>query len=180
MSPELERLVRVLPMPSAPHAAPDFDQAEATLQMVLPADYKELMEVYGGGFIDGYLRLLEPACSNRVYDLIKIAAEREDANEGLWEYGDRPPEMEIEGNRLVSWGATDNGEYLFWLVAPGDDPGSRPILINGVSDEDWERYDLTVTGFLAAVLSGEIRSELLWSNFPLPVHEFRTAHEMAH
>jgi hypothetical protein len=53
-------------------------------------------------------------------------------------------------------------------------------VINGVSDEDWERYDLTVTGFLAAVLSGEIRSELLWSNFPLPVHEFRTAHEMAH
>ncbi|MEV6702651.1 hypothetical protein AB0M68_36900 [Streptomyces sp. NPDC051453] len=46
---------------------------------------------------------------NRVYDLIKIAAEREDAKEGLWEYGERPPEMEIQGNRLVSWGATDNG-----------------------------------------------------------------------
>ncbi|WP_406110113.1 hypothetical protein OG698_45405 [Streptomyces sp. NBC_01003] len=79
----------------------------------------------------------------------------------------------------MSWGATDNGEYLFWPVAPGDDPDSRPILINGASDEDWERYDLTVTGFLTAVLCEEISSEVLWSNFPLPVHEFRTAHEMA-
>lgn len=43
----------------------------------------------------------------------------------------------------------------------GDDPDTRPILINDESGEDWERYDMT----------GE--------QFPQPEHEFRTAHEMA-
>ncbi|MET8249069.1 SMI1/KNR4 family protein [Streptomyces sp. NPDC005202] len=179
MSPALSRLVELLPRPEATERTPDWNAAEAALRTPLPADYRELIEAYGGGgFVDGYLLLLEPGCPNDVYDLLKISAEREEANESLWQFEDKPEEMQVDGSRLVCWAATDNGEYLYWLVRPGDDPDSRPILINDESGEDWERYDMTVTRFLAAVLSGEVRSQILWDRFPLPVHEFRSATEM--
>ncbi|MFG2661720.1 hypothetical protein [Streptomyces sp. NPDC048425] len=86
--------------------------------------------------------------------------------------------MDAGGTRLVCWATTDNGEYLYWLVQPGDTPGSRPILINDESGEDWERYDMTVTQFFTAVLSGEARSQILRDKFPLEQHQFRPAREM--
>ncbi|GAA2339556.1 SMI1/KNR4 family protein [Streptomyces kunmingensis] len=179
MTPDLTRLTELLPRPQDSGQTPDWNTAETTLQTALPADYKELIDTYGGGFIDGYLLLLEPGCPNDVYDLVKISAEREEANESLWQFEDKPAELAAEGSRLVCWATTDNGEYLYWLVQSGDDADTRPILINEASGEDWERYDMTVTRFLAGVLSGEFRSQLLWDKFPLPEHEFRTAQAMA-
>lgn len=178
MTPDLIRLTILLAPSQSPAAAPDWTTAEAALHTGLPADYKELIEAYGGGFIDGYLLLLEPGCPNTVYDLLKISAEREEANDALWRYEDKPEEMESAGNRLVCWATTDNGEYLYWLVQADDDPDSRSVLINSASGEDWERYDMTVTRFLVAVLTGEVRSEILWDQFPLRHHEFRPAREM--
>lgn len=51
-------------------------------------------------------------------------------------------------------------------------------MINDESGEDWERYGMTVTRFLTAVLSGEIRSEILWDKFPLPQHGFRPVRDI--
>jgi hypothetical protein len=178
MNPDLTRLSELLPAPSGPGTAPDWDAAEAQLSTVLPEDYKELINTYGGGFIDGYLLLLEPGCPNDVYDQLKINAEREEANDALWQFTEKPSELQAEGSRLVCWATTDNGEYLYWLVRPGDDPDARPLLINDESGEEWEWYDTTVTRFLSAVLCGEIRSQILWENFPLPAHEFRPARTM--
>ncbi|MCX5441467.1 MULTISPECIES: hypothetical protein [unclassified Streptomyces] len=81
--------------------------------------------------------------------------------------------------RLICWATTDNGEYLYWLMGQGDDPDTRPIRVNDESGEHWERYDMTVTRFLVGALGGEVRSQILWDEFPQPVHEFRTATAMA-
>ncbi|MGW6402651.1 SMI1/KNR4 family protein [Streptomyces sp. NPDC055134] len=137
------------------------------------------MSTYGGGSVDAYLLVLEPGCANPVYDLLKITAERAEANESLWQFEPRPTELEAEDSRLVCWATTDNGEYVYWVVQPGDVPDERPLMINDESGEEWERYDMTATRFLAAVLHGEVRSSVLGDNFPLAVHEFRTAHDMA-
>jgi hypothetical protein len=37
---------------------------------------------------------------------------------------------------------------------------------------------MKVTSFLTAVLSADIRSEILWDRLPLSVHEFRAARGM--
>jgi hypothetical protein len=178
MSPELNRLAEFLPAPTEPPTTPNWNVAEESLHATLPTDYRELIEAYGGGLVDDYLLLLEPGCPNDVYDLLKISAEREEANDALWEYEDKPVEMETEGNRLVCWATTDNGEYLYWLIQPGDTPASRPILINSESGEEWERYDMTVTQFLTGVLNGELHTDIFFDRFPLPSHEFRPARQM--
>ncbi|MBO1332619.1 SMI1/KNR4 family protein [Streptomyces sp. VRA16 Mangrove soil] len=180
MNPELVRFAEILPQPAAPRTPPDWSSAEATLQTSLPDDYKELINTYGAGGIDNYLLLLEPDCTNPVFDLLKHTAEREEANEtSLWLFEPKPAELDTEDSRLICWATTDNGEYLYWVVKPGDNPDKRPLLINDESGERWERYDLTVTGLLAVLLGGEARSEILWENFPLPAHQFRTARELA-
>ncbi|MYQ48892.1 hypothetical protein GTW40_28330 [Streptomyces sp. SID4985] len=94
MTPDLGRLAEVMPRPSPPAHAPDWNAAEATLNTTLPGDYKELISTYGGGFVDGFLLLLEPRCANDVYDQLKISAEREEANDALWRYEDKPTEMD--------------------------------------------------------------------------------------
>ncbi|MFG2661721.1 hypothetical protein [Streptomyces sp. NPDC048425] len=68
MSPELNRLTEVLLRPCALTQTPDWDAAEAALGTALPTDYKELITTYAGGFVDGYLLLLEPGCANDGYD----------------------------------------------------------------------------------------------------------------
>ncbi|MFE8949571.1 hypothetical protein [Streptomyces sp. NPDC007856] len=119
-----------------------------------------------------------PGCPNDVYDQLETSAERDEGNEWLWRYEDKPAELEDDSARLICWATTDNGEYLYWLVPPGDDPDSRTIMINDESGEDWERYYMTVTRFLTAVLSGEIHSEILWHKCPLPQPEFRPARDI--
>ncbi|MFF1398518.1 hypothetical protein ACFVZD_32475 [Streptomyces sp. NPDC058287] len=121
-----------------------------------------------------------PRCSGRydVYDQLTISAEREEGNNSLWRYEDKPAEMDADGNHLVCWATTDNGENVYCLIQPGDTPDSHPILINDESGEDWERYGMTVTQFLSAVLSGEARSRILWDEFPLGRHQFRPARQM--
>lgn len=96
--------------------------AEENLHAALPADYRELIEAYGGGLVDDHLLLLEPGCPNDVHDLLKISAEREEANDALWEFVDKPAEMEPGG---VVWSAgqprtTESTSTGSWQDATAD------------------------------------------------------------
>lgn len=88
MSPELSRLAELLRGPAALERSWDWEVVEAELRTALPTDYRELVEAYGGGLLDEYLLLLEPGCPHDVYDLVKISAEREEANDSLWQFED--------------------------------------------------------------------------------------------
>lgn len=179
MNPDLTRLTQLLPRPAVPSDPPDWDAVEEALGTGLPNDYKELIATYGGGGLEQYMQLLEPRCPNWVFDMLRVTSEREEANDSLWEFTDKPEELEAEDNRLVCWATTDNGEYLYWLVRPGDNPDNRTIMINDETGDDWERYDMTVTQFLTAALAGEIQSEILWDDFPRPEHTFRPARDIS-
>ncbi|MEU0741863.1 SMI1/KNR4 family protein [Streptomyces sp. NPDC006134] len=175
MKSHLPSLAQVLPCPTEPPERSNWQEAEEILQTSLPSDFKDLIDVYGAGLIDDYLLLAAPGCPNDVYDLIKLTNERTEANRSLWEFEDAPIEMQDEGNRLICWATTDNGEYLYWLVQPDDDPEKRCLMLNDASGETWERFDMTVTQFLAAVLTGDIHSEVLWNRFPQEEHSFSSA-----
>ncbi|MFJ5804057.1 SMI1/KNR4 family protein [Streptomyces decoyicus] len=52
---------------------------EEALGIALPADYKRLVQTYGGGIFAGVLWLLEPDCPDAMYGLAVQAAEREES-----------------------------------------------------------------------------------------------------
>ncbi|MFF4287479.1 SMI1/KNR4 family protein [Streptomyces sp. NPDC001633] len=172
MTASLEELAHLIPPPAQPRDK-DWDSAEQALGSQLPSDYKELIHTYGGSNWDDYLYVLEPGCPNDNYALIEWEDQQTEALDGLWEFEKKPTELEEEGTRVIPWATTDNGECLYWLVRPGQHPDAWTIMVNEARGERWEHFPHTCTQFLVAALNGDLRSEILSSRFPLPVHEFR-------
>jgi hypothetical protein len=172
----VERLTQLVAPPEGAAPRVDWDDVARELEVGLPGDYRVLIDTYGGGRFDGYLWVLEPRCSNRYYDLLRSVAERDEAFEMLWEDGEpKPVQLESPGSRVIPWASTDNGEFLYWLVHPGSDPDEWTVMVNEARGEWWEHYDIGCAELLVQLLSGEVRSEILSSSFPLQIHEFRAS-----
>ncbi|MGW6857614.1 SMI1/KNR4 family protein [Streptomyces xanthophaeus] len=166
------RLLASVPAPDdARHK--EWGEVERVLGFGLPADYKELIHVYGGSNWDDYLYVLEPGCPNEHYDLIAWAEHQAEDLEDLWEFEKKPAGLEAEGSRVVPWATTDNGEVLYWLVRPGAEPDGWTVMVNEARGDRWEHFSLSCTQFLAAALGGELRSSILSSLFPRTAREFR-------
>ncbi|MFJ8675469.1 SMI1/KNR4 family protein [Streptomyces sp. NPDC093589] len=171
MNSSVTRLVETLGASesSAPKA---WGPVEADLGTSLPDDYKELIDRMGGGRIEEYMYILEPDCPNGHYELVHHAREREESYEVLWMIEDKPPELEVEGSGIIPWATTDNGEFLFWRTLPGQRPDQWTVILNEARGDRWEHYEMNCTDFLLATLTGEVRSRILWSAFPLEQHVF--------
>ncbi|MFE2479120.1 SMI1/KNR4 family protein [Streptomyces sp. NPDC059389] len=172
MTSSLVRLLEIAPTPSEPRQK-DWSGIERALGAELPSDYKEFIGVYGGSNWDDYLYVLEPGCPNDNYDLLEWARNQAEDLEGLWEFEKKPAELEVDGNHVIPWATTDNGECLYWLARPGLDPGQWTVMVNEARGGRWEHFAVTCTQFLASSLNGELRSEILSSLFPRATHEFR-------
>ena len=176
MNAALARLIQLVPPPPPQERSKDWEAVARRLGTDLPADYKELIGTYGGGCFDNYLWLLEPDSVNKDNDLVLLTEERDEAFEMLWEMGEeKPAELTEEGSRLIPWATTDNGEFLYWLVRPGQEPDGWTVMVNEGRGEAWEHFRMRCTEFLAASLAGEVQSEVLWSEYPAQVHSFRPA-----
>ncbi|MFJ3205885.1 SMI1/KNR4 family protein [Streptomyces sp. NPDC086989] len=173
MTSALTRLLEISPAPSQPRHK-DWGEAERTLAVGLPGDYKELIGVYGGSCWDDYLYVLEPDCPNKHYDLLNWAKYQFEDLEDLWTVEKKPTELEIEGSLLIPWATTDNGEVLYWLVLPGREPDEWAVMVNEARGPRWEHFSVSCTQFLASALTGELQSTLLSSSlFPLATHQLR-------
>ncbi|MFI1458901.1 SMI1/KNR4 family protein [Streptomyces roseus] len=177
MTNAIARLLEIFPAPITPRRK-DWSEVEATLGDELPSDYKEFIGVYGGSNWDDYLYVLEPGCPNDNYDLIDWARNQAEDLEDLWEFEKKPTELETEGNRVVPWATTDNGECLYWLVRPGVDPDQWTVMVNEARGGRWEHFAVSCTQFLASSLNGELQSDILSSLFPRATHEFRQLGEV--
>ncbi|MFD3549627.1 SMI1/KNR4 family protein [Streptomyces sp. NPDC058655] len=172
MTNALTRLLDIAPAPGEPRDK-DWGEVERILAVGLPDDYKELIRIYGGSNWDDYLYVLEPNCPNKHYDLLTWAKYQADHLEDLWKFEKKPAELEAEGATVIPWATTDNGECLYWLVLPGLELNEWTVMVNEARGDRWEHYSVSCTRFLASVLDGEFRSNILSSLFPLPTHQFR-------
>ncbi|GAA4035237.1 hypothetical protein GCM10022247_70940 [Allokutzneria multivorans] len=172
MENAVDRLADIIAPPAPAGTEVNWEETVRRLRTALPTDYVQLIERYGGGQFDGYLWLLEPGSSSD-YDLAEITEEREEALEYLWNEGEaKPAVLDAPGVRAIAWGSTDNGEYLYWLARPGDDPDAWTVLVNEARGERWEHFAMGCAEFLVTTLTGEVRSDLLWSLYPASPHEF--------
>jgi hypothetical protein len=172
MNPSVERLTQLVPPASEP-SRKDWSLVESEIGTALPCDYKELIDRYGGGLFDNCFWLLEPGCANKHYDLFIEVKERAEAFELLWGHGEeKPSELEEESSRVIPWATTENGEFVFWLARPGQDPDTWTVMVNEGRGPEWEHHQMTCASFLVAVLEGGVRSETLWE-LPVAEHEFR-------
>jgi len=79
--------------------------------------------------------------------------------------GSVPYAVHPDPDGIYPWGATSNGDWLFWRTA--GHPDSWPI-VGTDGGAEWYEFDGTMTEFLAAVLSRDLQFELFPDAFPRP------------
>ena len=164
----IERLGEILAPPMNPIDVP-LARAWSSIEKKfckLPDDYKNFIETYGSGCIDGFIWIFNPFASNRNLNLsdqvqVKIEALNDLAktfNEGI------PFPLFPEPNGLLPFGVTDNGDVLFWQVTK--DPVDWKVIINAAREPKWEKYDVGMTDLLAGLLSRKLICGIFPEDFP--------------
>ncbi|WP_063063506.1 Lsr2 family DNA-binding protein [Nocardia violaceofusca] len=151
-------LLRICPPPAHPVSV-DWGAVESTLGVKLPTDYKQLATMYGPGNFCEYLRVYHPHGPTEWVNLFGPMPAtlrrqlRDDRDTGRFPVPHAP-------DSLFACGVTDNGEYLFWIAEPADDPDHWRLAINEARGPRWYTFDGSLVAFLAASFSGRIEVPL--------------------
>lgn len=157
----IDQLLSVRKPPANPVEAgliSEWAKIEEEIGTQLPIDYKQYISIFGtGGFSKADFTFLFPF--NPFSKRYTLQEWQEDT---LWVYEEcrhSTPEICIfnafpEKNGLLPWGRTDNGDALFWLTK--GPPDFWDVVVFDGKYMEYVHYNLTMTGFLASWLSGEI------------------------
>ncbi|MFE2263477.1 Lsr2 family DNA-binding protein [Streptomyces griseosporeus] len=148
----IDRLTRLCPPPAAPPAV-DWDTAEAALGFRLPEDYKELCAVYSPGAFAGFIRVFRPGGVTEWVDLTgPVPGDTQERLRGDRERGRPVPH---DPGSLFTVGVTDNGDHIYWVTEPREDPDAWHIAVEEGRGPGWFTFSGTLSEFLLSVLSGE-------------------------
>ncbi|MGW1467206.1 SMI1/KNR4 family protein [Streptomyces sp. NPDC002308] len=171
MHPDVERLTALVDPPAPPRTV-DWAAVEEELGTPLPADYRQLVETYGGGVFDETVWLLDPACPDDNYNLVAQATERTETLDKLWETEPKPALLQEPGVRVLPWAYVEGtGAMLYWLIRPHSEPDSWTVLFNEGRGPLWEPHNNSCAAFLVDVLTGEADTEY-FPDLPAEEHEF--------
>jgi hypothetical protein len=130
----------------------------------LPDDYKQIAERYGSGQFDGFIHVYEPVSAFLTVDLAFQLRQQEEIlrylRDAAREVLPYPP------GRLQAVAGTDNGDTLYWVREPRDDPDAWTITGNAARNQEWPHFDGGLAEFLVAVLSREVSFEIFPDDFP--------------
>jgi len=161
-------LVNVLPPPITP-SENDVDRSwtdiESRLGISLPDDYRKYIRRYGSGCIGAFIWPFNPFSKNENLNLeFQVAARTRALRTSKEQFSIVLPfPLYPQEGGLLPWGATDNGDVLFWLTEGC--PNEWSVVINEARAEIYERYQSTMTDFLHNLISARISSEIIPSDF---------------
>lgn len=175
MTTALQILNKIAPPPKVPNEAQgDWEQIEKTLGLTLPNDYKTLISEYGTGRFSDFLYTFNPFSQNEWLNLISSSQEILESERTL--RNDFPEEYSFslfpEHNGLFPWGATDNGNYLYWYTK--GEPHDWAVVVWESRGPLHELYEMSVTEFLGKWLSRKLECQVFPENdkyFPCAVFE---------
>jgi hypothetical protein len=147
------------PRPLESGSPEEWSRVEERLGSRLPSDYKEYIDTYGTGQINGLLWPHNPFAANRFLNLFRLVADEVGALRRRKDLsGDEvcPYPLYPEPGGLLPWGLTDNGDVLFWLTK--GQPDGWLVVVNGTRSPEYDEYDESMTSFLTKLVAGVIVS----------------------
>ncbi len=164
MIPSIEKLIKLEPPPANPTArgTPDrWRAAEDRLGLRLPNDYKALIDLYGAGHWVNFLEIMNPFQSWQHAQAPDFYTWAQKRLHGL----DDGPKLRpgysaafVEHptpNGLFPFGYDDNSGTLCWQVS-GQPDSWRIVCLDRNMSERFDQFDMSLTGFLVALINGEI------------------------
>jgi hypothetical protein len=163
----IEALKKVLPPPAKPvdtgGPTPDWAAVEAKIKTPLPADYKAFVTTYGSGTIDEYFSVFTPFAKTK-RDLPTQIERQLGAMRQVRDAGEKMKyPLFPEPGGLLPWGLTDNGDVFYWLTTGA--PDSWTVVTNVGRGPDYEEFKMSMTDFLAGILSRKAKSEAFPEDF---------------
>ncbi len=169
----LAKLVSLLPPPKVASEVPRPPPwADVERQLgPLPADYKQFVECYGTGTIDNFITICNPFSANRFINLVSYSALarralEEEVRSTSW--STVAPALDV--SRLLPFGGTDNGDRIVWVT--DGPPDAWRVMVLDSRGPFLDHFDGGMSEFLARVLEGTFRSNVLASDFPGDTPEF--------
>jgi hypothetical protein len=154
----LDDLIRLVPPPMRPRPrSVDWVAVEQRLGHSLPDDYKALVVAYGPGRFAQFIHIYQPHNATEAVDLESQINSARWALEYLRQTGESIPYATNENTGLVAIGRTDNGDVLYLVRRPIDDPNGWIVTVNEARGDTWDEFDGGITSFLTEVLSGRRR-----------------------
>ena len=127
----VSRLTELLPPPEAGVERRSWEWTQAAFGTVLPRDFRDFVDTYGYGSLDGLLGVRPPGGRGRAVEDPAVREPSPVAEQELRTFHGpvRFPPWPAEG-ALLSWGTTSVGYDLFWR-RQGDDPDTWPVMVVG-------------------------------------------------
>ncbi|WP_435240152.1 SMI1/KNR4 family protein [Streptomyces sp. YPW6] len=153
--PAVVRLRELLPPPGSGGDAVDWERIEQTTGLAFPADYREFVELYGGGEIDAYLSVSTPPVPGSPYaDLLDRGEPalpdsfREELG-ALLPTGALPP--------LLPFADSASSDVAFWLCDGAPDDWRVAVFRRQTphGTSRWTVFDGGAAAWCVAVLTGE-------------------------
>jgi hypothetical protein len=163
-------LTSLVEPPTTPREVPkrsDWKRAEKYFGTALPQDYQEFVTTYGTGVLGHFLVVCNPFSQDKGFALPefvdRVCKNLKDLKNTE---GDSQVPFGIFPERpgLFPWGGDENGNGLYWLTE--GEPDAWPCVLGEGRGPRWERYEMTMTAFLAGVFRGEIRPKFWPRGFP--------------
>jgi hypothetical protein len=164
MVPSLEKLIKLESPPANPLASgtPErWRQVETELGLRFPNDYKRLIDLYGVGHWVNFVEIMNPFVPwqhAQAPDFFNWARKRlEGLDEGnRFRTGYAAPFVRHPApDGLFPFAYDDDSGTLCWQVS-GQPDSWRIVCLDRKMSERFERFDMSLTGFLVALLKGEI------------------------
>lgn len=161
---ELVQLTSLVPAPEEPlePSTPKlWERYEASLDLVLPSDYKQFVDVYGTGILGEFVYVLNPFSQNEYVNHTRIEQELFARQLYKQQFGAKvcPYPLFPEPEGLLPWAVTENGDVLFWLRHGS--PSEWDIVINESRGPAFERFPSPATAFLRDFINGKIESRII-------------------
>jgi hypothetical protein len=144
----------------------NWQEVQTTLGVLFPGDYKAFISRYGSGCLGEFIWIFNPFTNNPNLSLQRQAKVRIDAvrefNKAVWQ--NFPFGLFPEPGGLFPFGATDNGDVLYWLCEGEADHYS--VVLCDSRAPKYEKFDVGMTDFLADVLSRKLKCNIFPDDFP--------------
>ena len=154
---ELDALVRLMPPPAEPREPGDpesWPQVELRLGRRLPSDYKAFIATYGSGRVGEFVNIANPFSDTP--HLRDLPDEMLQIYREIREYEHIPFPIHPEPGGLIPWGDTDNGDVMFWVADPPDEPAQWSIAVSEVRGPGWFRHPGPLVRFLREWTTGSL------------------------
>ena len=152
MHPAVARLTELMPPPSSGGVPVDWDAAVEQWGNELPTDYREFIELYGGGSINRSFHFSAPSVvgysPRQAIDLVQAT----ELGFELFDAEDEDALAEAEGR--ICWAVDAGANHAYWDTADAD-PERWTVLVLKKYGE-WVPFDCGMAQFMVHLLTGGI------------------------